>query len=58
MHGVTRTPDFILNAADVISSKCSFTGETDEHNGSVISSVVTWKKKKYSLEITNSKILS
>jgi hypothetical protein len=40
MHGVTRTPDFILNAADVISSKRSCTGETEEHIGSAMSSVV------------------
>jgi hypothetical protein len=41
IHGVTRTPDLILKAADVMSSKCSCMGHMDEHIGSEISSTVT-----------------
>ena len=52
MHGVTSTPDLILNAADVMSSKFTFVGQTDEHIGSLSSSCVFWNT---SLWLTNEK---
>ena len=57
MHGVTSTPDLILNAADVMSSKCTCVGQTGEHNGSASSSCLIWKTQlwEWKYEISNFK---